>query len=421
MYIKILIFFIWINALFGATFTVGAGGDFATISAAISASKHGDTLILLANNTFTVASSISVSKALTIQGEDKTTCIITTSPATVTPTIDVRSSNVTLKNFTVRNNYGDGYSISVSVIPKLADLVFDNLIITGSSGIFLTQSTFQITNCSFNVTQTEDVEALIVLNGNQGSSIISNNTWTNSEIESINAFVFLTGGSDPFLGSLEISNNYQVSGPFSSFFLMDTFYGANFTLIIDENSYSGTEGGIAFSLSEENQMDIFSLIRATNNTDAGSHSIGIITIGASGGPYNAATNPSLLFEMHGNSNRNITLAPFVAATGFGQIAYNSDELNPFHVALPPYDLEIYQREERFPLQGDIAQTIRWKNADSQNIQGFSIYCNSTSNRINQTSSTFFENHNLRPGSLMNYFITSFDGYGNESRAMTISN
>jgi hypothetical protein len=409
--------------LHATTYTVGTGGDYSTVSAAISAAANGDVIRLLAGNTFTITSTINVNKALVIEGEDQGSCMINPTNS-VASTISVSVSGVTLRNFTVNNSSTSSVATAVAVGPNLSGVVIDGLKInTGEFGVSVRSSAFEITRCSFVSTQ-NDSHRFIVVYDNQGDSLISGNTWSELPSTTSGRFLLLSSLGGTFQGSLTVSNNSQGTGPLQQFLIMEAFpAGSHFSLIVDGNSYAPTSGGVIFYSTATKPLDIFSLIQVSNNMDSGTHGAGIIKIDGDtlGGPlFDIATDPSQLFDMYGNSTKVITAPNYVAAAGSGQIGYNSTVYNPFYVSLPPSSLSVDQYEIRFPLQGDIVQRLTWENTDPQHIKQFNIYQDALNHFVAQTGGTSWERHSCVPGSNVVYYVTSVDIFGNESLPASIS-
>ena len=417
------IFFHWNKLYLWSDVYRGLGGDYSTIGVAIAAASSGDTLLLLSGNTFHTTSTITVNKSLTIEGQDQVTCVIVPTAAVGT-TVSVTTSNVTLRNFTIYNSSTSSVATCVGAGSSLSNLVFDSLkAYAGEFAIIVKQSSFQITNCTFFETQT-DSHRFVSVDGNQGDSLINNNTWTGMGTQS--RFILLTNNSTTFTGSLTASNNSQNGGPLQQFLIMESFTGSHFSLVVDGNSYAPTSGGVIFYSSINDYLDLFDLIQITNNTDTGTHGAGILKVDAPSGPVTIASNtdPDYLasfIKMYGNTNMTITAPGYVAGAVDGQIGYNTAVVNPFFVNLdpgPPSGVTVSQKVIRFLVQGDIEQHVSWTS--SENAQSYRVYLNSLSNLIADTSNTFYNRHQCIPGSYVTYYTTAVSSSGGESAPASIS-
>lgn len=419
--IIIALMFCVTQCIYGATRTVGAGGDYNNIQTAINASSNGDTLILLANNTFTVGSTITVDKQITIQGQNRDNCILTANIAGAI--LNVTVSNVTLENFKMVQSNSGSLASDIAVNGSLTGIVCDGLnLVTSEFGITFAMNQFNVTNCIFTYIDTDpnDRHRFIELYGNIGNSKIYNNEFNGVFFPPFRGSRFVElSGSNMFTGSLDIKGNTQF-GRAEALFVQDNFSGGDFALNIENNVFAAEGSSIAFySSGLTNPLNLYSTISIIDNTSSGTSGSGLVVIDGDSGPLSPATDPSKIFIICNNKTAYsaITAPGYSAATGLGLIGYNNTVYTPFHVALPPCSLGILQEEVSFPTQSDIQNIVTWRSPDD--TVAFHIL-NENLAVLAASTNTYFIQHNVSKNSPYTYYVNSYDSYEDQSRDIAIS-
>ncbi len=431
---KLVFFFLLISpSLFAVTWTVGSEGDFADIQSAINnaAVQNGDTLDLQAE-TFAITTVISVTKNLTFNGQSKTGTTVSTS--TLNYLFTITATDVTFQNFTAINTFSAAFTVFYLATAS-STATFENLKIqTSEDGIWSALSTITVNNCEFVYDGAlTNRHRFIYLTGSQGTTLITNNTFSGIYYAPTNRGSKFIETASTFTGTLVISNNTQTSDLIRNFIEWQGTAGGDFTLVINNNSWKAGKGDSYYGTSigfytGTHPLDLFSLIQVTNNTDSSLHGKGLISFDGydPGSDLLTSGNPSLLFIICSNTLAKTTVdaiegggaVTFTAATGDGLIGY-SDVFNAFHIALPPCCLNLKFIEERFPTQGDWVNKIYWNSPDST-LSGFRVYRDSLTDLISQSLSTTYYDHQRVPGIKYTYYVRSYDAFGNESRIMSVT-
>lgn len=264
---------------YGSTLTVGSGGGYSTIGAAITAANGGDLVQLLAGNTFT--ETVNISKAITLAGIDTS--------AKIHGSITVSVGGATIQLLVVYGSSGAGISAS-----GITGLTLTNVVSRNNTG-----SGAQLTNCS-SVTVTGgsysgNLDQGFNATGGGSSYTLSNVTANNN------------GNSTPQGSGINIKG---VTGPSSITNCIannNHFHGVSVgdgatSLTIDGGTFTGngtagnatTGGGInivAQGTTTTSSITVKGSVTSSNNTTAGIYifadnatvnAINTVTIGATG-------------------------------------------------------------------------------------------------------------------------------------------
>ncbi|HBL99004.1 TPA: hypothetical protein DDZ86_05175 [Candidatus Dependentiae bacterium] len=349
----------------GNTWLVASvGGDFATLSAALASPSvvNGDT-ILIAPETFTIASQINVSKSVTIRGCG-TGATIQTAGTAVDPVrvLNITVGNVVIKNLTVKQRKTTNTSIECSIqvnAPGATGIVIDGIttVETMEFGIIMSAAEWSIENCELNyVGPTGNTNRLIAVSGNNGNSRIVNNRFTPSTDAAPGRTIFclLTGGAT-YSGSILMDGNVQLgTGALRQFMLQEDFTGplGGFELYISNNQYLDYNGGI-ISFGSVGMLNLFSSIVVVNNVALNNSGKGLVTLDG----FGAGVNPgSTSWVFSGNTliNPGVTAPGFADATGTpGLIGYNTSVFIPLSIAYSTIVPPPPAQAPRFTLQARI--------------------------------------------------------------------
>lgn len=278
-----------IPAVTGTIHTVGSGQapPYDTIQNAIDAAStvNGDGLFL-EDALYTITTTLTVTKSLTIQGNGPAFTTIEKLVSTGgTTMINVNVSNVIFKDLKIVQNYPSTLSTETA-------LAFTNSSATGiyvnnceifpcEFGIGMNAAEFQITDCSFTYAplgSANNSYRYIAIYNTTGVSIISQNTFVADSGNSRCYFVAITNISGSIEGQLIVSNNTQLASAFSlrHLFQMEQFLGANFQLFLNNNT-TINEGNVPVLLYGAD-LSIFDFIQINGNNmqnDVGKGLIGI--------------------------------------------------------------------------------------------------------------------------------------------------
>lgn len=336
-----------------AIITVGRGGDYPATNTglqnAIGASSNGDTVLILANNTINVdTATITVDKEITLQGEDKSKCEIYTI-ANLPELINVISSNVSIKNLTLINEYYIQYrpiiiKASSSAGPVIDNFLCSDLVVKTTEYGFLLYNcnNLSIKNCTFTTFNPVDTKpGYIFLHGLSGSSTISNNIFNSFENYMYTECVKLTG-SESFSGTLTVSNNKFTGGGLNFFVEQDNFTGntGDFKLIIEDNNVINTSAQtgkfLNFYATSDNPLDLYSQIIVNNNFFSNAAQTGLVYFNGANGPLDVGdlTNKMLICNNTLGTTL-VTLSAVDATDGRALVGYDSAVFNRFTYTLPP--------------------------------------------------------------------------------------
>lgn len=335
----------------GTTRLVGAGqpAPYDTIQGAISAGTtvNGDRLLLV-DPTYTITTTINVTKSLTIEGQGMAaTTVITTS---IAPSpfymFNVTVSDVIFRNMKIVQDYVRSVGQTDTAI------VFNNLAATGiyidsceistnEFGLGLKVTEFQITNCNFTYAPNASAGnnyVCILIQSTSGNSIISNNTFVPGSGNSNCFFIRITNISSPPPGTLQgkllVNNNTQLASLFTVRHLLaiEEFIGSNFELYINNNT-TISEGNVPVLLFPGTNfaLNIFKFIEVIGNSVQNTAGKGLIGIDHFPPPPTVAAGTTDIFSS-GNTvvNPSFTAPGWASATDPASIivGYNTATVAP---------------------------------------------------------------------------------------------
>ncbi len=324
----------------GTTHHVGTGqsAPYDTIQNAINAAStlNGDCLIL-DDAAYTITSTITVNKSLTIQGNGPASTTIEKLVSTGgNNMIEVTTSNVVFKDIKIVQNYASITTLETIILindSTSTGIYIDNCEISPCEfGIGVNATEFQLTNCSFNyapLAAASNSYRYIAIYNNLGASIIDNNTFISDSGNSRCYFIAVTNLLGSLQGQLVVSNNTQLTSPYTlrHLYQMDEFVGNDFQLLINNNT-TISEGNVPILLYGAD-LDIFKFISVFDNSVQNTVGKGLIGI-----DYSYIGTTDIYSEGNVINNPNFT-PPWVSATIPSSIivGYNSSAI-PTNPSLP---------------------------------------------------------------------------------------
>lgn len=317
----------------GTTHHVGTGqsAPYDTIQNAINAAStlNGDCLIL-DDAAYTITSTITVNKSLTIQGNGPASTTIEKLVSTGgNNMIEVTTSNVVFKDIKIVQNYASITTLETIILindSTATGIYIDNCEISPCEfGIGVNAAEFQITNCSFTyaaLAAASNSYRYIAIYNNLGASIIDNNTFISDSGNSRCYFIAVTNLLGSLQGQLVVSNNTQLTSPYTlrHLYQMDEFVGNDFQLLINNNT-TISEGNVPILLYGAD-LDIFKFISVFDNSVQNTVGKGLIGI-----DYSYIGTTDIYSEGNVINNPNFT-PPWVSATIPSSIivGYNSSAI-----------------------------------------------------------------------------------------------
>ena len=317
----------------GNTLLVGSTRTYTTIDAALAAASDGDRLLLDAE-TFVIISTINVNKSVIIEGQGiALTIVITTTPAVVTM-FNITVSDVVIRSMQITQNYPS--VLSVETVIGFNNLAATGLYVTqcGISaceiGIGIKASEFQITQCQFTyapLAAPNNGYFYILISSTTGSSFIDSNTYVSDSANTACRFIIITNVAvslGSLTGSLVISNNSQLSSPFTlrHILVIEEYVGNEFELFIS-NSITSLEGNVPILLYNPG-LNLFRFIEVIGNNVLNTAGKGLIGIdgGSSGTTDLFAFGNVIVNQTFTAGWASATLPPTVLA------GYNTDIVPP---------------------------------------------------------------------------------------------
>ena len=295
----------------GTTWTVGTlgGEDFPDLATALASGSvvNGDRLLLSAE-TFTTGA-ITVSKQVTIQGAGLASTVLQTTADGAAPVvfITVSTSNVTLRDLTIKHrkttNTSIESAISITAGAGSSGHYLQGVRVEGMEFCVIIKSDgWQINNCQLAyVGPNNSTRRLIAIYRSDGQGLFCNSTYDsgqNGVITGSTRVVAITTGASPpdevLGGYLRIGNVTPSNGfPVQQFFNCDYFgIGATpLTLVVDNCTAAETSLFVGFVLpSTQPPLTRCAGITLQGNTLTNSHGKGALAIaGVSGGPVSPGT------------------------------------------------------------------------------------------------------------------------------------
>ena len=295
----------------GPTFTVGTlgGEDFASIPTALaSPSVVNGCRLLLSAQTFTLTSTLTVNKQITIQGAGQASTTIQSAGTSSDPTnlIVISTSNVTLRDLTVWHRKTSNTSVESAININAS---------TGSSGHFLEAVTvnfmefgvviksdgWQINNCHIAYTgPNNSTRRGLGIYRSAGQGLFTNSTYNsgqNAPVTGNTRLITITTGAGPaedvLGGYLRIGNVTPSNGfPLAQFLNCDYFAPAAtpLTLCVDGCTANETSAFVVFYLpGTQPPLGRCAEITLQGNTLTNVHGKGAIALDGASGTFNPGT------------------------------------------------------------------------------------------------------------------------------------
>lgn len=327
----------------GATsydFTVGSGGDFATLEAALADSGvvNGSTIQVL-NGTYSVASTINVSKSVKIYGESKAGVIFETAGASGDPVsmFNVSVDDVLMKDMTIKHKKTSNTSVETAVVvsgpgfpqTRVAGFIMDNCRIEHVEfALTIRGSAWKIANTQFAYAgPTNSTRRHVGIYGVSGDCFAYNcQSEDNGASGNTRWFaVTSTTGTNPnetLVGSLVLEGNVQTVGALQQFYSQDAWQGTagSYSLYAVGNTTNETSAFLSLYGTVANFADILAKVQVSGNTLSNLHGgtpaggKGLIGFDGAGGV--AARSSALPVNSLSNSLGNLVFrTDYVECTG----------------------------------------------------------------------------------------------------------
>lgn len=271
------------------------GEDFTEISSAIASANNGDR-ILLSPQTFTLTTSLNITKPIFLEGISKTLSIIQTAGGSTDPTtvITIASDNVIISNLTVKQRRTTNSSIESAIVVAFNGSVssytnhfFDNIVVeTMEFGIVIRSNRWQISNSHLAyVGPNNSTRRLLAIYRSDGIGIFTNSTYDsgqngivtgNTQVISITSTTGLpleTLGGYLCINNIRPSNNF----PLQQFFNCDSFRPGTSPLrfVVNNCRANETSAFVVFFLSSSQPpLSQCEYIAILNNNISGQHNNG---------------------------------------------------------------------------------------------------------------------------------------------------
>lgn len=304
-------------------FTVGTGGNFATLQDALaSASVQNGHKIKILNGTYSVGSAINITKQVKLYGESKAGVIFQTAATSGDPVymFNVSTDNVLFKNMTIKHLKTSNTSVEAAINvsgggypqTRVAGFIMDSVRIEHMEfGIVIRGEAWKISNCEIAYTgPTNSTRRAIGVYGVKGNCFVLNTVLENNASTGNLRGITLTSttGTNPnetHEGKLMVENMTQV-GTLHQFISMDSFQGTagGFDLLVKNNTVNETSAFVSLYGVSANFGDLFGQIALSGNSLSNNHDGlggGKGAIGIDGSGTNLAFRSSAL-PVHASSN-----------------------------------------------------------------------------------------------------------------------
>jgi hypothetical protein len=337
-------------------FHVGDGKQFATIKEALDSKEVvNNSKILVFPGIYTISSVVTIDKAVTISGVEKSRVVFETPGLSTDPNniFAITTSNVTIKNMTIIHKKLGTNSIEAAITasgtgypaPKIDNITLDSLVIKYmKTGLSLRTSNLTVKNTILDYAFANGTGRGMLLYGLHGNTLIDNNdfrnTTPNSALRAIDNTS--TNGTNPdevLEGKLTISNNSNSFGNFTLLYSQDNFAGDEngFQLEFIKNKVNENGAFASLYISADNAGKIFRSITSLNNEISNKHSTssagskGLVSVDAGSGSIIFREN-ALAFKYGGNKFNNLDGArPTFTFLIENEIGYNSSIVVPFEL------------------------------------------------------------------------------------------
>ena len=304
--------------------TVGAGGDFATLPLAIASPLvvSGQALCLL-DGTYNLAAQLVVDKSLTIFGQSRTGAILRCLAATeIANLISVTAADVIFRNMTIGHYKTTNVATDSAIdLPGagVAGFIMDNCTcIYEETAVIVQSSGWEINNCTFTYAGPINgaTFSTIITTLTSGNAFITNNVFDNSALVTGTATAILasTGNIE---GVISIEDNTHL-GLLAQLMSIDTFSGAdnNLSICAKRNIVTETDAFIIFTCADANFGDKLTLVSAEDNVLTNAHEKGIFAVDNGGVAIAFRSVGNLPLHVDGNTLGIETIAAgWAAATG----------------------------------------------------------------------------------------------------------
>ena len=264
------------------TATVVASPNVAGIVAALNSAESG-AVIKVMTGTYTAASTITVSKSVTICGESKDGTIITSTATT--SLLSIGADNVVLSGFTIYQQSASP-SQAVQLVSGTGFQMKNVVVKYEETGVSLSGSAWSLIGNTIKYSGSSSTSLLqaVVVNGVSGSSVIDTTTFSNNDAGTGSKIrgIYLTSVGT-FSGKLTVSSNMAAS--LNYFFYQDAFSGTagGFKLIFSSNVVTDTTSFATAYLSASEAGGIYAQpMSFLSNSITGAGQQGLFTIDGSG-------------------------------------------------------------------------------------------------------------------------------------------
>jgi len=282
--------------------TVGTGGSFATLAAALADSSvtTGTILRMLSNET--ISATVSVTKSVVIDLNGFTIDSTTANPVSM---INVAANNVVIKGGTLTHLKTTNTSVETVVALTGTNNHLVNCVINIQEIGIVARGGYNISGCTFNYVGASltNSHRYIIVYSTTAESRINNNVYNCSAQQGATRytnFIYMTSTTGSvFTAALYVTNNTQGTGDLRQFYLQDALFTAaqGASLIFDNNTFNDLNGGIGL-VNSASPLNAFTKIVVTNNTQGNS----------------AATNFKGLFYVDGSGTLGTTNLQFANNT-----------------------------------------------------------------------------------------------------------
>jgi hypothetical protein len=340
--------------------TVGSGGSFATLEAALADASvsDGDSIQVL-DGTYLVTSSIAVDKQVKIYGQSKAGVIFETAGDTSDPVnmFNISVDNVLMKDMTIKHKKTSNTSVENAIgvsgpgFPqtRVANFVIDNCRIEHVEfALVIRGSDWQLRNCQFVYEgPSNSTRRHVGVYGTLGNCFMYQCESEDNGATGNTRWLVPTSttGSNPnetMEGNLVLDGNVQTVGNLQQFYSQDNWQGSagGFALFVKGNTTNESSAFVSMYGGTANFADILSKVEVTGNSLSNTHGgdpvggKGVIGFDGFGGVSPRST--ALPVDSGNNTLANLDFrGGYLEATGSSGsiVGYNSANLVDFSVAL----------------------------------------------------------------------------------------
>lgn len=297
----------------GYDWTVGSGGDFASLSAALaSASVVNGNKIKLLNGTYTLTSTLTINKQVGIFGESRAGAIITSAGGAGDPTtlITVSTDNVCLRDLTIKHIKTTNTSVETALnvtgggspATRVSNFIMENCQLEYMEfGIQVRGESYKINGNTIAYTgPNNSTRRAICVYAVHGNCFLTNNVFeNNASTGNLRAICpSSSAANDIFDGTLAIEDNSHVGNVYH-FFIQDGFLSATptYKIYFKRNTISEI-GAFCILYGGSNFGDILDQVVAENNSISNASGKGLVAVD---GPVSSGFRTSSL-PLHYSGN-----------------------------------------------------------------------------------------------------------------------